>query len=54
MGFMKGSLSKEKKQKKRNKSKNMLLYFFNYNFPLLWPSLLPFSIGFVATAPGKQ
>lgn len=32
----------------------MLLYFFNYNFPLLWPFLLPFSIGFVATAPGKQ
>lgn len=38
----------------KNRSKNMLLYFFNYNFALPWPFLLPFSIGFVATAPGKQ
>lgn len=51
---MKGSLSKEKKKNQTNKSKTMLFYFFNYNFPLLWPSSLPFSIGFVATAPGKQ
>lgn len=31
-----------------------MFHFFNPSFPLPWSSLLPFRIGFVATAPSKQ